>query len=63
MRILLDKSIGDFTNARVETIGCIQRAQIAFAKIVMKRRGQRELRAAETVNSLPVITHRKQSCL
>jgi hypothetical protein len=42
MRILLDKSIGDFTNACVETIGGIQRAQIAFAKIVMKRGGQRE---------------------
>ena len=60
MWVLLNKTVGNFTNPRVEAVGGVQIAAIAFPKIVVKGRRERKLRPAETVDSLPVIAHGKQ---
>ena len=60
MRILLDKTIGYFADTPVKAIGGIQRTAVPFAKVVVERGGQGELRPAEPVNRLPVIANGKE---
>ena len=60
MRVLLDKPVGDLTDPVIEAVGGIEIAAIALAKVVVERRGQRQLRAAKAVDRLPVIPYGKQ---
>jgi hypothetical protein len=39
-RVLLNKPVGDLADPVIETVGGIEILAIAFAKIVMERRGQ-----------------------
>jgi hypothetical protein len=60
MRILLDKTVGDFADSVVKAVGRIQVAAVAVAKVVVEGGGKRQLCAAKAINSLPVVANGKQ---